>query len=79
MHRYGGGCAMNRKRTIVIAAAALAALAVALGISAILDGRWTVAGEPAALGNGMLDMVLIDIEDQDAATHYHVFIFAKPV
>ncbi len=63
---------MNRKRTIVIAAAALAALAVALGISAILDGRWTVAGEPAALGNGMLDMVLIDIEDQDAATHYHV-------
>lgn len=63
---------MNRKRAIVIAAAALAALAVALGIWALLDDRWSVAGETAALGNGMLDMVLIDIEDQDAATHYHV-------
>ena len=62
---------MNGRRVIVMAAAALAAAALALGLWTLLEGRADIAGQ-TVLGEGALDMVLIDIEDQDAATHYHV-------
>lgn len=62
---------MNGKRVIVTAAAALAAAAIALGLWTLLESRVNTPGQ-TVLGEGALDMVLIDIEDQDAATHYHV-------
>ena len=62
---------MNGKRVIVTAAAALAAAAIALGLWTLLESRADIAGQ-TVLGEGALDMVLIDIEDQDAASHYHV-------
>ena len=62
---------MNGKRVIVTAAAALATAALALGLWTLLEGRADIAGQ-TVLGEGALDMVLIDIEDQDAAAHYHV-------
>ena len=62
---------MNGKRVIVTAAAVLAAVAIALGLWTLLEGRADIAGQTVP-GEGALDMVLIDIEDQDAASHYHV-------
>ena len=62
---------MNGKRVIVTAAAALAAVAIALGLWLLWESRADITGQ-TVLGDGALDMVLIDIEDQDAASHYHV-------
>ena len=62
---------MNGKRVIVTASAALAAVAIALGLWLLWESRADITGQ-TVLGDGALDMVLIDIEDQDAASHYHV-------
>ena len=62
---------MNGKRVIVTAAAMLAAVAIALGLWLLWESRADITGQ-TVLGDGALDMVLIDIEDQDAASHYHV-------
>ena len=55
---------MNGKRVIVTAAAALAAVAIALGLWLLWESRADITGQ-TVLGDGALDMVLIDIEDQD--------------
>ena len=62
---------MKGKRVIVSAASVLAAAAIALCLWTLLESRADIA-KPPELGEGALDMVLIDIEDPDAASHYHV-------
>ena len=62
---------MKGKRVIVSAASVLAAAAIALCLWTLLESRADIA-KPPEPGEGALDMVLIDIEDPDAASRYHV-------